>query len=90
MRTSGISFANVWTGLADKGITYTKPRGGLLLWCDLEERINERRLYHEAESRGLLIMPGFLFYPKAMRAAVMFGCAFPISAMPTLNEVSKF
>ena len=51
-------------GIADKGITYTKPRGGLLLWCDLEERINERRLYHEAESRGLLIMPGFLFYPK--------------------------
>lgn len=26
-------------GIADKGITYTKPRGGLLLWCDLEERI---------------------------------------------------
>lgn len=51
--------------ISDKGITYqAKPRGGLLLWCDLEERINERTLYQEAESRGLLIMPGFVFYPR--------------------------
>lgn len=50
--------------IADKGITYTKPKGGLLLWCALDERINERRVYQEAEKRGLLIMPGFLFYPK--------------------------
>ncbi len=62
----GTSFAIVWTGLRTRGITYTKPRGGLLLWCDLEERINERRLYHEAESRGLLIMPGFLFLPEGL------------------------
>ena len=50
--------------LLDKGITYQKPSGGLLLWCGLDERINERKLYQEAERRGLLIMPGFLFYPN--------------------------
>lgn len=46
------------------GLHYTKPKGGLLLWCTLDERINERKLYQEAEKRGLLIVPGFLFYPK--------------------------
>ena len=50
--------------IADKGITYVRPQGGLLLWCSLKEHINERTLYLEAERRGLLIMPGFLFYPK--------------------------
>lgn len=50
--------------IAHLGITYTKPTGGLLLWCSLDERINERRLFQEAERRGLLILPGFLFYPK--------------------------
>ena len=48
--------------IADKGIHYTRPKGGLLLWCSLDERINERKLFLEAEKRGLLIVPGFLFY----------------------------
>ena len=50
--------------IADLGISYTKPRGGLLLWCTLAGHINERKLFLEAQRRGLLIMPGFLFYPK--------------------------
>lgn len=51
-------------GISHLGIRYTKPRGGLLLWCTLDEHINERTLFQEAEKRGLLIVPGFLFYPK--------------------------
>ena len=45
------------------GISYRKPQGGLTLWCDLDEDINEKKLYQLALARGLLIMPGFLFYP---------------------------
>lgn len=56
-------------GIADKGIRYTRPKGGLLLWCDLAEGINERRLYQEAEKLGLLIIPGFLFYPNGYEGA---------------------
>lgn len=55
--------------IAGQGIHYTKPRGGLLLWCSLEEHINERRLFQEAEQRNLLIMPGFLFYPEGYEGA---------------------
>ncbi len=49
--------------LCDKGLTYEKPDGGVVLWCTLDEEINERKLFSAAESRRLLIMPGFLFYP---------------------------
>lgn len=45
------------------GISFTKPQGGLVLWCDIDETINEKRLYQVAREKGLLIMPGFLFYP---------------------------
>lgn len=51
-------------GLAGLVLSYTRPKGGLMVWCDLDEHISERRLFQEARSRGLLIMPGFLFYPK--------------------------
>ena len=53
--------------IAHLGIRYTRPKGGLLLWCSLDERINERTLYQEAEKRGLLIMPGFLFDPNGYK-----------------------
>ncbi len=55
--------------IADKGIRYAKPKGGLLLWCSLDEHINERKLFQEAEQRGLLLMPGFLFYPRGYKGA---------------------
>lgn len=55
--------------IADKGIHYTRPKGGLLLWCTLDEDINERTLFREAQKRGLLIIPGFLFYPKGYPGA---------------------
>lgn len=45
------------------GISYEKPQGGLLLWCHLDEDINEKQLYQAVLKRGLLLMPGFLFYP---------------------------
>ena len=45
------------------GISYEKPQGGLVLWCDLAEEINEKQLYQTSMEKGLLIMPGFLFYP---------------------------
>lgn len=49
--------------IKDKGITYQKPQGGILLWCTLDKNINERKLFLAAKEKGLLIMPGSLFYP---------------------------
>ena len=51
--------------IADKGISYLKPGGGLLLWCTLTDDINERRLYSAARKRGVLLMPGWMFYEES-------------------------
>ena len=49
-------------GIAEKGITYQRPEGGLLLWCALAKDISERDLCRLAEEKGVIIMPGWLFY----------------------------
>ena len=49
--------------IKDKGLSYEIPQAGLLLWCRLDENIKERQLYQIAVKKGILIMPGFLFYP---------------------------
>ena len=44
-------------------IFFEKPEAGLLIWCQLPKNINEKQLFYRAEKNGLLIMPGYLFYP---------------------------
>ncbi|WP_206458354.1 aminotransferase-like domain-containing protein [Anaerovorax sp. IOR16] len=53
--------------IADKGITYQKPSGGLLLWCTLPDDINERELCKLAEEKGVLVVPGWVFYENSNR-----------------------
>lgn len=53
--------------ISDKGITYQKPSGGLLLWCTLADDINERELCKLAEEKGVLVMPGWVFYKNCNR-----------------------
>lgn len=48
--------------LKDKGISYKKPKGGLLLWCTLTDDINERLLCSKAAEKGVLLIPGWVFY----------------------------
>lgn len=53
--------------ISHKGITYQKPSGGLLLWCTLADHINERELCRLAEEKGVLVMPGWVFYKNCNR-----------------------
>jgi DNA-binding transcriptional MocR family regulator len=53
--------------ISDKGITYQKPSGGLLLWCTVADDINERELCKVAEEKGVLVMPGWIFYKNCNR-----------------------
>ncbi len=47
----------------NKGLTFTCPEGGLFIWCELDEKINEKKLFAACREMGLLIMPGYIFYP---------------------------
>ena len=53
--------------ILDKGIAYQKPSGGMLLWCTLADGINERELCRLAEEKGVLVMPGWVFYRNCNR-----------------------
>ena len=45
----------------------SKPAGGLLLWCTLDDSINERALCRLAEEKGVLVIPGWVFYEETKR-----------------------
>lgn len=53
--------------IADKGIRYRKPDGGLLLWCTLDDAIHERAFCKAAEEKGVLVMPGWVFYEDSKK-----------------------
>lgn len=45
-------------------IRFADPKGGLFLWCSLGSQINEKELFSTCRDLGLLIMPGYIFYPN--------------------------
>lgn len=53
--------------IADKGISYYRPKGGLLIWCTLNEDVNERMLCKIAEEKGVQVIPGWIFYDNNER-----------------------
>lgn len=53
--------------LSEKGLTYVEPDGGLLIWCTLSDEINERLFCKIAEDKGVLTVPGWVFYDDQKR-----------------------
>lgn len=53
--------------ISDKGIKYLKPDGGVIIWCELDEGIDEKLLCSMAERNGVLIIPGYLFFPDTKK-----------------------
>ena len=49
--------------LKDCGVEYTKPRGGVYIWCRLPEGVDCKEFVKEAYAKDLLIIPGYIFYP---------------------------
>lgn len=45
------------------GTTYTRPEGGLFIWCELPGGINAQALMQEAVARKVAYVPGTFFYP---------------------------
>ena len=50
-------------GLKDRGVDYVKPRGGVYIWCRLPEGTDCKEFVKDAYARGLLLIPGYIFYP---------------------------
>ena len=45
------------------GTTYTRPEGGLFIWCELPGGIDAEKLMQEAVARKVAYVPGTFFYP---------------------------
>ena len=45
------------------GVEYTKPRGGVYIWCRLPEGTDCKEFVDRAFARDLLLIPGYIFYP---------------------------
>lgn len=49
--------------LKRKGLSFKVPEGGLCVWCKLPNDVNEKKLFSIAREKGLLYMPGNVFFP---------------------------
>lgn len=49
--------------LADIGLTYKRPRGGVYVWCRLPDGVDSQDVVSEAFKRGVMVIPGETFYP---------------------------
>ena len=46
------------------GIRYSKPKGGIYVWCRLPGGVDSKELNSRAYSNGISILPGYVFYPS--------------------------
>ena len=54
-----------------KGVSWTKPEGGLFLWLTLPERIDTVALYDRALAAGVAYVAGSFFYPDGSHRNTM-------------------
>lgn len=50
--------------MADWGVFYRRPRGGVYIWCALPEGVDSKEFIKRAYNRGLTLIPGYVFYPQ--------------------------
>ena len=49
--------------LAPLGVSYTKPRGGVYVWCRLPDGVDSKQFIRRAYNMGVTLIPGHVFYP---------------------------
>jgi len=49
--------------LRHEGVEYTRPKGGVYIWCKLPEGFDSKEFIAKAYSRGVALLPGYIFYP---------------------------
>ena len=47
---------------SQKGISYIKPKGGIIIWCTLPDGVDEKQFADALQRKGVLIFPGCFFY----------------------------
>ncbi len=50
-------------GMRALGVRYTKPRGGVYIWCRLPDGVDSKSFINRAYNMGVTLIPGHVFYP---------------------------
>lgn len=65
---------------------FTRPEGGLFLWCELPERVSGAAFCRLAGERGVACVPGGTFHPNEDLNSPCFRLNF---SMPTLEQIDQ-
>ncbi|UCD17748.1 MAG: aminotransferase class I/II-fold pyridoxal phosphate-dependent enzyme, partial [Candidatus Zixiibacteriota bacterium] len=67
------------------GITWTRPEGGLFLWCELPEGMSASKLLQEAIKERVTYVYGYPFFPDG-RGDNTFRLNFSNASLETISE----
>lgn len=61
-----------------KGTRITAPQGGLMLWIEMDRRVDGLRVFHAARERGISILPGAMCSTtRRYNNCIRISCGFP-------------
>ena len=65
--------------LAPLGVSYTKPRGGVYVWCRLPDGVDSKQFIRRAYNMGVTLIPGYVFTPARTAGATISASTTPTS-----------
>lgn len=68
------------------GLSFSVPEGGLVVWVRLPEHLNDRQITAAAERKGVLVMPGNLFFAEGNKGESYLRLSFSSAADGQIEE----
>lgn len=68
------------------GVKFTRPEGGIFIWCRMPEGFSGEKLCALAAERGVAVVPGYTFDPAEDRNNSCFRLNFTV---PSLEEIDR-
>jgi DNA-binding transcriptional MocR family regulator len=70
-------------------VFWDKPEGGFYIWCRLPEYVTNNRLVSKAAEKGVVYLPGEIFYPDGTQGESFIRLNFTYTATDNITEVIK-
>ena len=67
-------------------VTYTRPEGGLFLWCTLPDEIDSNIFVKKAVEKNVFVVPGTAFNCDETKGSQSFRLNY---SMPSMEEIEK-
>lgn len=71
------------------GVNWGRPEGGFYIWCRLPEYITNNRLVSKAAEKGVIYLPGEIFYPDGTQGENFIRLNFTFAKAQQIEEGIK-